>query len=210
MRLVGMLLLAGLSTTVLAQELTPVQKEPEQVTEPVQKGEQVQKDEPIQKDEPVQKEEQVQKDEWVPNPTQKTLHDIHIRHRVRRGLFVQRLDRSLCNLAQRWAEHMAARNSMYHSSMGYRENIAWGYNSCEAAMNGWINSSGHYANLMSGTEACGFGAAQSRNGSWYWCSLHGGATTQTEVTSSGGGYSSGSSRSRSLLRPFGGRLRLRR
>lgn len=123
-----------------------------------------------------------QKGEWVPTPIQKELYSLHVRFRDRRGIFCQRLDGSLCNLAQQWAQHMASVGRMYHSSMSFNENIAYGYGSCQAAMNAWINSSGHNANLACGREAVGFGAACSANGTWYWCSLHGGTTTQTRIT----------------------------
>jgi uncharacterized protein YkwD len=35
-----------------------------------------------------------------------------------------------------------------YNASAWAENIGWGYNSAEAVMNGWMNSSGHKANIM--------------------------------------------------------------
>lgn len=199
-RFVGILTLMGCSLT-WGQEQGPP---PAPIQEPVQK-------EPVQKDEPTQVQKEAE-NVWTPGPLQQRLHNLHQRVRIRRGIFIQRLDRNLCNLAQQWAEHMASVGRMYHSGMPYAENVAWGYPTCEAAMDAWVNSQGHYSNLVSGSEACGFGAAQGRNG-WFWCSLHGGPTTQTTITYSSdgsGSCGSGNCSGRSFLRPFGGRFRIRR
>lgn len=205
-RFVGTMVALCFVSLTYGQEPSPLQAPEQQIQkEPVQKD--PVQSVPIQKDEPTQKEEPVQKPEWTPSPAQKRLHDLHANVRQRRGLFVQRLDPTLCGLAQRWAERMASVGRMYHSSMGYRENVAWGYPTCEAAMNAWVNSGGHYSNLISGSEACGFGAARGRGG-WYWCSLHGGPSSQetTVTVSTGGGNRY---QGRSIWRPFGGRFRRR-
>jgi uncharacterized protein YkwD len=48
------------------------------------------------------------------------------------------------------------------------ENIAYGQRSPEEVMNGWMNSSGHRANILnSNVEYMGIGVAQ-RNGVYYW------------------------------------------
>lgn len=157
---------------------------------------------PRQSPEPVQSEKQAEP--WQGSPVQKQLHEIHCRERGLRGLLQQRLDRRLCDLAQRWAETMASRGSMYHSSLGISENVAYGYGSPESAISAWINSGGHYANLMSGYEDVGFGAAQDSGGTWYWCSLHGG---EASLISDQQPHSYPDGRRR--WRPFRGRLRLR-
>ena len=47
------------------------------------------------------------------------------------------------------------------------ENIAMGYGSPKAAVKGWINSPGHYRNIMSNHTYIGVGDT-SENGSNYW------------------------------------------
>lgn len=54
------------------------------------------------------------------------------------------------------------RDCGYPSGAG--ENIAWGYSSASSAFNGWMNSSGHRANILNGTyQVIGVGFA---NGAW--------------------------------------------
>ena len=55
---------------------------------------------------------------------------------------------------------------MFHSS-GIRENVAWGYQSPQAVMSGWINSSGHLANLLSNEVYIG-NSGVSNGSSIYW------------------------------------------
>ncbi|MGI9612281.1 MAG: CAP domain-containing protein [Acidimicrobiales bacterium] len=71
------------------------------------------------------------------------------------------------NGSQPWDRAVAAGYS--YSSMG--ENIAQGYGSADAVMNGWMNSSGHRANILncSFTEM-GLGRAGNAN---YWTQLFG-------------------------------------
>ncbi|MEM7130842.1 MAG: CAP domain-containing protein [Chloroflexota bacterium] len=49
----------------------------------------------------------------------------------------------------------------YPSARG--ENIAWNYRSPESVVRGWINSPGHYANMMAGHREIGVGFFE-----WYW------------------------------------------
>lgn len=52
------------------------------------------------------------------------------------------------------------------------ENIAWGQRSPEEVMNGWMNSSGHRANIMNPDyTTIGVGYYQNANGTNYWCQL---------------------------------------
>lgn len=106
-------------------------------------------------------------------PVVRWLHAGHANHRAARGLRPQILDSRLCSLAQRWAESMANRRQMSHSSYGLRENVAAGQRDAGQALQAWINSGGHNANLLSGDRAVGFGAAVAANGGIYWCSIHG-------------------------------------
>lgn len=53
------------------------------------------------------------------------------------------------------------------------ENIAIGYSSSTGVMNGWMNSSGHYANIMGDYEAMGIGCFY-HNGKYYWTQVFSG------------------------------------
>lgn len=96
--------------------------------------------------------------------------------RQRAELPPQELDPYLCQKAQEWAEHMAARGELYHSPWEWRENIAYGPRTAGGVIRMWMDSSGHRRNLLSGVPCCGFGHAVSRGGTHYWCSLHGSRT----------------------------------
>jgi uncharacterized protein YkwD len=68
---------------------------------------------------------------------------------------------------------------------GWRgENIAAGYATPEAVMNGWLNSEGHRENIeRSNFRVIGIGAAQASTGAWYWAQTFG----SVDDSGSGGG-----------------------
>lgn len=83
------------------------------------------------------------------------------------GLKDLKLDAELCRVAQAKADDMAAKGYFSHQSptygspsdmlkafgVSYRymgENIAKGYDSAEKVVQGWMNSSGHRANILNG------------------------------------------------------------
>ncbi len=85
--------------------------------------------------------------------------------------------------AQAWAENMARRNRMYHSSMKdvregtsfnlVGENVAWGYGEIDEVMYGWMHSRGHRANILNDKYThAGFGYAK-LDGRPYWCAQFG-------------------------------------
>jgi uncharacterized protein YkwD len=107
--------------------------------------------------------------------------------RAAAGLRPVKLCASLTRAAQSYAEVMFANKRMEHTgpdgstpfqrmqAAGYRsagsgylagaENIAMGYPTVQAVMTGWMNSSGHKANILaSGTTDVGFGRA----GNTWW------------------------------------------
>lgn len=110
------------------------------------------------------------------------LHTEAQRHRVANGREPQKLDSELCGVAQRWAETMAARNSMYHG--GGEQIVAYGTRSAPATVAMWIASGPHNAWLLSSCTKAGWGAAQSRSGTWFWA----GAFRGGSPASSGGTY----------------------
>lgn len=60
----------------------------------------------------------------------------------------------------------------YYLTVG--ENIAEGFTTVEAVVNGWMNSSGHRKNILNPTyREVGFGVARSDSGDLYWCAVFG-------------------------------------
>jgi len=54
-------------------------------------------------------------------------------------------------------------------TVGWGENIAYGYQTPQDVMNAWLNSPGHKANIESASyRAIGVGAVRGANGYWYW------------------------------------------
>lgn len=99
------------------------------------------------------------------------------------------LNAQLNTAATAHSEDMAANNYFDHTGLdgsapwdraraaGYGssfigENIAQGYRSADAVMNGWMNSSGHRANILNcGYNHLGVGLSSQGN---YWTQLFGG------------------------------------
>lgn len=88
-------------------------------------------------------------------------------------------DKQLSMYAQKWSEHMASENKMFHSSMrsimelGFSraaENIAYGATKELEVFQQWMRSYGHKRNIMNKSFThigCGFAA--SKQGTPYWC-----------------------------------------
>ena len=100
------------------------------------------------------------------NPVIAKMHETAIKHRKEYGLKPQALDKECCQIAQKWADHLAENNYFYHG--GGEQIIAMGYATPESAFRGWLGSSGHRYWVLSNTDKCGWGAAKSSNGTWYW------------------------------------------
>ena len=71
-------------------------------------------------------------------------------------------------------------------SVGWGENIAYGFATPDVVMNGWLNSAGHRANIENASyRAIGIGVARSANGTYYWTQSFGtladGGATQPPV-----------------------------
>lgn len=109
---------------------------------------------------------------------------LHNQYRAAQGLpalkRVVELDRS----AQLHNDYMVRVDNLTHnepgrdigkrvSEQGYQwrwvgENIAWGQRTAEEVMKGWMNSSGHRANILSRNyKDVGFGVTKSGN-TWWW------------------------------------------
>ncbi len=93
--------------------------------------------------------------------------------RARFGLPALKVDVQLMKGARRHAIWMARSRSLQHSH-GVAENIAMGYPTTDAAMRGWMNSSGHRANILNRSyRRIGVAAYQSSGGTIYWCQQFG-------------------------------------
>lgn len=108
--------------------------------------------------------------------------------RSKEGLSSLKLSNELSSVATKKSQDMADNNYFSHTSPTYGspfdmmkqfginytsagENIAQGYNSAEAVMNGWMNSPGHKANILSsnfGTLGVGY---VNKGGTTYWTQM---------------------------------------
>ena len=90
--------------------------------------------------------------------------------RIRYGLRPLLLDHRLLFSARRHAQWMSRNQTLQHTSAPVAENIAMGQNSPQEAMNSWMNSSGHRANILnSGYNRIGVAAYRNSSGTTFWC-----------------------------------------
>lgn len=88
--------------------------------------------------------------------------------RTRRGLGPLKISERLMLDARSWSQTQANRNRMYHSRMGYGENVAYGQDSPQEVMRAWMNSRGHRANILN-SKYTTIGVGAVTNGrSIYW------------------------------------------
>jgi uncharacterized protein YkwD len=91
-------------------------------------------------------------------------------HRARYGLPALQVDMQLMASARSHAAWMASRASLQHGNAGVAENISMGQSSSYEAVQDWMQSSGHRANILnSGYGRIGVGAYRGINGQIYWC-----------------------------------------
>ena len=111
------------------------------------------------------------------------------KERTSNGLQSLASDSRLAKLAQMKAEDMAKNGYFSHTSPTYGsafdmmktygvsyktagENIAMGQKTAETVMNGWMNSSGHRANILkSDYTKIGVGYAKASDGTTYWVQI---------------------------------------
>ena len=112
--------------------------------------------------------------------------DIVNRNRVSAGLAPLKANWELCRVARYKSQDMINKGYFGHQSPTYGspftmmqsfgirfsaagENIAYGQRTPQEVMNGWMNSSGHRANIMSSVyNQIGVGVAKASNGTYYW------------------------------------------
>ena len=88
--------------------------------------------------------------------------------RVSIGLKPLIIDQTLINFARYHTWKMANEIGMVHSGGPYRENIAMGMPTSAEVMKTWLNSSGHYTNIMSESTRMGAACYISPGGTLYW------------------------------------------
>ena len=109
----------------------------------------------------------------VEHPTIKAMHTEAI---ARRGGRVIDLDEECCQIAQKWADHMAARGCFHHG--GGEQIIARGYPTVKSCFAGWMNSPGHRRWVLSNSARCGWGYQRSASGHPYWVGVFRGKKKQ--------------------------------
>lgn len=90
--------------------------------------------------------------------------------RARRGLRRLVPDLGLIRSARHHASWMTRNRRLQHTSAPVGENIAMGQNDSAQAVQSWMNSSGHRANMLNaGYTRVGAAAYTASNGRIYWC-----------------------------------------
>jgi uncharacterized protein YkwD len=112
------------------------------------------------------------------NKSQIDLLNFHNKERKLKGIEDLKLDKKLCDYAQKHAEIMAKKDSLYHSNMSnlikvntdantVGENIAFGQVNENKVVKDWLNSTGHRWNILSKKyKRVGFGKVEN-----YWCAV---------------------------------------
>lgn len=122
----------------------------------------------------------------APSPARTYAVDAHAatnRERTTRDLRQLRETSCLRRMAVKQAERMARRGTPFHQDLGKvqracgvgwaGENVAMGYPDGRAAVRGWMNSSGHRANILRPQfRTMGIGAVK-RGGVWYVAQVFG-------------------------------------
>ncbi len=90
--------------------------------------------------------------------------------RVRYGLPPLVVDKELMESAREHTAWMSRQGAMVHSHQMVAENIAMGQPHSSDAVEAWMNSSGHRANILNpGHRRIGVAAFRTESGTIYWC-----------------------------------------
>lgn len=90
--------------------------------------------------------------------------------RARYGKAPLTIDESLMHSARSHAQWMARNRVMQHTRANVGENVAMGQNSSTQAIQDWMNSPGHRANILSNQYSrIGVAAYRGNDGQVYWC-----------------------------------------
>ena len=103
-------------------------------------------------------------------PIEKNIAEFTNQRRKQHGLPPLQIDENLVKSARRHAIWMARNRRLQHTSQAVAENIAMGYSSSQGVVRGWMNSSGHRANILNGGyRRIGTAAYETADGTVYWC-----------------------------------------
>jgi uncharacterized protein YkwD len=116
-------------------------------------------------------------DELLTKPGVVLMHPVEERivektnaERRRHGLPPLEVDGHLVRSARRHTAWMTRSRTLQHTSAAVGENIAMGQQSSTEAVQSWMNSSGHRANILSsGYRKIGVAAYTASDGTVYWC-----------------------------------------
>ncbi|HEY2883431.1 MAG TPA: CAP domain-containing protein [Pirellulales bacterium] len=90
--------------------------------------------------------------------------------RAKYGLPPLALDKGLEKTARTHAAWMTNNHTLQHTSQNVGENIAMGQRNSTEAVSAWMASSGHRANILSGSyKRIGVAAYQTTDGTTFWC-----------------------------------------
>ncbi|NQU20483.1 MAG: hypothetical protein HQ567_04315 [Candidatus Nealsonbacteria bacterium] len=90
--------------------------------------------------------------------------------RARRGLPKLKVDPELMKSARSHAAWMTRNRRLIHTTRPVAENIAMGQSHSSSAVNAWMNSRGHRANILNGSHGrIGVAAYRTAGGTIYWC-----------------------------------------
>ncbi len=122
------------------------------------------------------------------DPARATEELVLLHNRLRAGAKLHSLEpnKKLQAAAEAHVRDMAARHKMTHkgsdgstpssriSDQGYRlrrcgENVAFGPKSCQAVMEGWMNSPSHKSNILGNFTQIGAAYATALDGTPFWC-----------------------------------------
>jgi len=103
-------------------------------------------------------------------PIEKGIVKYTNQERKRYGLPPLAIDCELVRSAREHTQWMTRNRTLQHTSRPVAENIAMGYPSSQSVVRGWMNSSGHRANILNGGYTrIGVAAYQTSDGTIYWC-----------------------------------------
>lgn len=104
------------------------------------------------------------------HPVEKNVIERTNAERVRRGLRRLIPDMGLLRSARRHGSWMTRNRRLQHTTAPVGENIALGQNNSAEAVQSWMNSSGHRANMLNASYTrVGAAAYTAPNGRIYWC-----------------------------------------
>ena len=90
--------------------------------------------------------------------------------RRQHGLPEFTVDHGLVRSARRHCQWMTENRALQHTGDSVAENIAMGYGHSREAVQAWMNSSGHRANILNGGHLrIGVAAYRTESGTIYWC-----------------------------------------